>query len=138
MHRQQLGTGGAFAAIKLLRIQAQHVNPETDRALGKAGLGIKDKILRPLFGLALGVGRVGEVAIEVGITQVERGLGVVDKAFGVGTQRQSDGQAAETEKAQASAGMTGGLTHSEAPFVLLFLLFDIRCRTTLSAIFARF
>ena len=49
-----------------------------------------------------------------------------------------DGQAAEAEKAQARAGMTGGLTHSEAPFVLLFLLFVIRCRTTLSAIFARF
>jgi len=135
---QQLGTASAFAAIQFLGIQAQHIKAETHRALGEARLGIENETLRPLFGLALGVCRVGEVAVEVGVAQVERGFGVVDKTFGVGDEGQGEGQAAETDKADTRRGITGELTHSDAPFDLLFLLFVIRRRTTSGRIFAGF
>lgn len=72
--RQQLSASRAFAAIELERIQAQHIDPETDHALGKARLGIEDEVLCPFFSFVLrrcAVGKcgVGEVAIEIRITQ---------------------------------------------------------------------
>jgi len=79
VQRQQLRTASAFAAIELHRVQAQHVHAETDRALGEAGAGVEDETLRPLFSLALGLGRVGEVAVDVEVAQVEVGRGAVDK-----------------------------------------------------------
>ncbi|MNN41509.1 hypothetical protein D3C81_1556320 [compost metagenome] len=80
-------TARTFAAIELLRVHAKDVEPEADRALGEAGFGIEDEVLRPLFSLALRVGRVDEVAVEVGIAQVQRGFAVFEKAFGIGAHR---------------------------------------------------
>jgi hypothetical protein len=77
--RQQLRAPGALTAIKFLRIQPQHIDAETDGALGEAGFGIEDKALRPLFSLALSIGRVDEVAVEVGVAQVQVDLGTFDK-----------------------------------------------------------
>ncbi|MNI56271.1 hypothetical protein D3C73_1112640 [compost metagenome] len=82
---QQLRTTGAFAAIELHRVQPQYVHAETDGALGEPGFGIEDEALRPLLSLALSLGRVGEVAIDVEVAQVEVDLGAFDKAvFGRG------------------------------------------------------
>ncbi|MNK95355.1 hypothetical protein D3C87_1155890 [compost metagenome] len=80
VQRQQLGAARAFAAIKLYRIQAQHVHAEADGALGEAGFGVEDEALRPLFSLALGLGRVGEVTVDIEVAQVEIDLGALDEA----------------------------------------------------------
>ncbi|CAI8959709.1 hypothetical protein EMIT0357P_60090 [Pseudomonas marginalis] len=132
--RQQLGTAGAFAAIELLGIQPQHIDAEPHGALGEAGLGVENKTLRPLFGLALGVARVGEVAVEVGVAQVERGLGIIDETVGMG----EEGQGKQADNTETRGRIAGEWTHSDAPFHLLFLLFVIRRRTTLGRIFAGF
>ncbi len=129
---------GAFTAIELLRIQAQHIKPETDGALGEAGFCIEDEVLCPLFCLGLRIGRVGEVTVEVGVAQVKCGRGVIDKTVGLGVEGQGDCQAAEADKTETRRERAGELTHSEAPFRLLFLLFVVRRRTTLGEIFARF
>ncbi|MNL22162.1 hypothetical protein D3C87_1434940 [compost metagenome] len=103
MDGKQLRTTGAFTAVEFLRIQAQHVYTETDRALGETGFRIEDEALRPLFTLALGVGRVDVVAIEVGVAQVQRGFGVIGKAFGLAGHGQGEGQAAATDQAEGMA-----------------------------------
>ncbi|MNY23845.1 hypothetical protein D3C86_1575280 [compost metagenome] len=56
--------------------------------------------MRPLFSLALGVGRVGVVAVDVGVAQVQRGLGVVGETFGLAGDGQDEGQAAAADQAQ--------------------------------------
>jgi len=92
MHRQQLGVGGTFAAIELDRIQAQYVHAEADSALGETGAGIEDEALGPFFALALRVGRVDEVAVDVEVAQVEAGLGVLhEPAIVGGAYRQGAG-----------------------------------------------
>jgi len=88
VQRQQLGTASTFAAIEFHRVQAQHVHAETDGALGKTGPGVENEALRPLFGLALGLGRVGEVAVDVEVAQVQVDLGPVDKTRLLGLGRQ--------------------------------------------------
>ncbi|MNP13925.1 hypothetical protein D3C76_1062270 [compost metagenome] len=98
VHRQQLRTGRATAAVELDRVHAQHVNAETDGALGEAGLGVEDETLGPFLGFALGGVVVDEVAIEVGVAQVQRGLGIIDEAFGVGGGGQKRGKAAAAEQ----------------------------------------
>ncbi|MNE30735.1 hypothetical protein D3C80_1242670 [compost metagenome] len=96
VHRQQVCARRALAAIELDRVQAQYIDTEADQALGKAGAGVEDEALGPFLGLALRVGRVDEVAVDVEIAQVEAGLGVLDKAaFGrEGGQGASHGQQA--------------------------------------------
>ncbi|MNI19085.1 hypothetical protein D3C73_725090 [compost metagenome] len=139
MDRQQLRTTGAFTTVELLRIHAQDVNAKADSALGEARLGIEDEVLRPLLSLALGVGRVGVVTVEVGVAQVQRGLAIIDKTFGAGCHRHGQhSQAAATDQAQgiaANEGMARGadreiageFAHSDAP---LFFVVFIFCYTS--------
>jgi len=82
VQRKQLRAPGAFAAIELHRVQAQHVHAEPDRALGKTGPGVEDETLRPLFGLALGFAGVGEVAVDVVVSEVGADLRIIDEALG--------------------------------------------------------
>ncbi len=101
--RQQLSATRTLAAIELERIQAQHVNPETHHTLGEARLGVENEALRPFLGLVLWgrtvrESRVGEVAVEVGITQVERGLGIVDETFGHAKHREYQRHAADAQQ----------------------------------------
>ncbi len=79
IQRQQLRAAGAFTAIEFYRIQAEHVHAETDGALGETGFGVEDEVLRPFFSLALRLGRVGEVAVDVEVAQVQVGAGALDK-----------------------------------------------------------
>ncbi len=101
--RQQLSTARTLAAIELDRVQAQHVNPEAHYALGEARLGVENEALCPFLGLALrrgaaGVRRIGEITVEVGITQVERGLGVVDETLGHAEHRENQRHAADAQQ----------------------------------------
>ncbi|MCY1300892.1 hypothetical protein D9M70_504790 [compost metagenome] len=107
MHWQQLGATGALAAIQLHREQAEQVGAETHRPFGEAGLGVEDEALRPLFGLALGIGRVDEVAVDVEVAQVQADLGVFGETGGLdagGQQGEAAGKAAGPEK----GGVEGG------------------------------
>ncbi|MCY1405108.1 hypothetical protein D9M71_203420 [compost metagenome] len=96
MHRQQVRTGRALAAIELDRIQAEHIDTEADDALSEPGAGVEDETLGPFLGLALRVGRVDEVAVDVEVAQVEVDLGIFGKAaFGrQGRECASHGQQA--------------------------------------------
>ncbi len=101
--RQQLSAPCAFATIELERIQAQHVNPETDHTLGEARLGVENKALCPFLGFALrscavGEGRVGEVAVEVRITQRKCGFGIVDETLCHAEHRENQCHAANTQQ----------------------------------------
>ncbi|MNX81271.1 hypothetical protein D3C86_1129540 [compost metagenome] len=107
IQRQQLRTAGAFAAVELHRIQTQHIHAEADSALGEPGFGIEDETLRPLLSLALGLGRVGEVAIDVEVAQVQVDLGALDKtrflgAGGQGRAGQGNGNQAGNEVRRGS------------------------------------
>ncbi|MNF66860.1 hypothetical protein D3C84_486590 [compost metagenome] len=107
VQRQQLRTAGAFAAVELHRIQTEHIHAEPDGALGEPGLGIEDETLRPLLSLALGLGRVGEVAIDVEVAQVQVDLGALDKtrflgAGGQGRAGQGNGNQAGNEVRRGS------------------------------------
>ena len=102
VQRQQLRATGAFAAVEFHRVQPQHIHAEADGALGEPGFGIEDETLRPLLSLALSLGRVGEVAVDVEVAQVQVDLGAFDKArlFGLGRQGragQGDGDQAGYE-----------------------------------------
>ncbi|MNT06982.1 hypothetical protein D3C72_1416690 [compost metagenome] len=87
MDRQQLGAAGALAAVELDRVEPQRIHPEAHRALGEAGADVENEILRPLFGLALRIGRVGEVAVDVEVAQVQVGAGIFNEALGERLQR---------------------------------------------------
>ena len=95
VQRQQLRAARALTAIELDRIQPEYVHAKANGALGEAGFGVENETLRPLLGLALGLGRVGEVAVDVEVAQVEVDLGAFNEAafFGAGWQGQTgDGQ----------------------------------------------
>jgi len=110
MDRQQLRTASAFATIELLRVHAKDVEAEADGALGEAGFGVENEVLRPFFSLALRIGRVDEVAVEVGVAQVQRGFAVVKKAFGIGAHRQGQSEAAATDQAEGRTRFEMGKT----------------------------
>ncbi len=99
IQRQQLSPARAFAAVELHRIQAQHIHAEADGALGEAGFGVENETLCPFFSLALGLGRVGEVAVDVEIAQVQVDLGTFDKTRLLGHGRQ--GRAGQGDGYQA-------------------------------------
>ncbi|MCY1451487.1 hypothetical protein D9M71_683570 [compost metagenome] len=84
MHWQQLGVGGTATTIEFERVQPQHVHTKTHGALGEAGLGVEDKTLSPLLGLALRVSRVGKVAVDVEVARGKVRLGVFEKVLGNG------------------------------------------------------
>ncbi len=65
MDGQQLRTAGTLAAVELERVEAKRVDTEADGALGEAGAGVENEVLRPLLGVVLRVGRVDEVAVDV-------------------------------------------------------------------------
>ncbi len=103
MDRQQLSAARTLAAIELERIKPQHVNPEAHHALSEARLGVENEALCPFLGLALrrgaaGIGRIGEITVEVGITQGERGLGVVDETLGHAEHRENQRHAADAQQ----------------------------------------
>ncbi|MNY32518.1 hypothetical protein D3C86_1667400 [compost metagenome] len=108
MDRQQLRAARALTAVEFLRVHTEHIHPETDGALSEPGFGVEDEVLRPLFSLALGVVRVGEVSIDVGVTQVQRGLGVIDETFGLAGHGQGEDQAAATDQTEGMATDEGG------------------------------
>ncbi|MCY1412750.1 hypothetical protein D9M71_281650 [compost metagenome] len=117
VQRQQLRTAGAFAAVELHRIQTQHIHAEADSALGEPGFGIEDETLRPLLSLALGLGRVGEVAVDVEVAQVQVDLGALDKtrflgAGGQGRAGQGNGDQAGNEVRRGSRRHGSGLSNS--------------------------
>nr|BFE90818.1 hypothetical protein GCM10020185_13540 [Pseudomonas brassicacearum subsp. brassicacearum] len=110
MHRQQLRTGRATTAVELDRVQAQHVHAETDHALGEAGLGVEDETLGPFLGFALGIVRVGEVAVDVEVAQIEVDLGILDKP----RLRGQDGQGGAGQGDGDEAGEKGAVWASWA------------------------
>ena len=118
IQRQQLRTAGAFAAIEFHRIQAQHIHAEPDGALGETGLGVENETLRPLFSLALSLGRVGEVAVDVEVAQVQVDLGAFDKTclFGLGGQ----GRAGQGDGDQAGNEVLRGGRRHELGSLLIF------------------
>ncbi|KWV87090.1 hypothetical protein PFLmoz3_02936 [Pseudomonas fluorescens] len=88
VQRQQLRAARATPAIKLERVQAQHIHTKTDCALGEPGLGVENETLRPLLRATLSLRRIGVVAVEEEITQVEVGAGVFEKAVILGENGQ--------------------------------------------------
>ena len=141
MDRQQLCTASAFATIELLRVQPEHVYAETHGALGEAGPGIEDEALRPLFSLALRIVRVGEIAVEVSVAQVQRGFAVFEKAFGGGAHGQGENETAAADQAKGGTrtsdakagradGIAGDCAHCDAPWIIVVFIIVIRRRTT--------
>lgn len=104
------------ATVELDRIQAQHVHAETDGALGEAGTGIQNEALRPFFGLALWVGRVNEVTVDVEVAQVEGGLGVFQETALVGSE---DGEGAGHGQ-QAGQQLACGLRSAHLSWISCF------------------
>ncbi|MNP03889.1 hypothetical protein D3C76_957870 [compost metagenome] len=118
MHRQQLGAGGAAAAIELDAVQAEHVHADADGARGEAGSGVEDEALGPFLGLALGA-VADEVAVQVEVAQVEVGLGVFEETA-VGGEGGQAGCARQNQEAGQDAG--GGwnldVRHCGGPFYI--------------------
>ncbi|MNO51483.1 hypothetical protein D3C76_418770 [compost metagenome] len=100
--RQQAAVTVRRAGIELYPEQADCINANAYRPLGKAGLHIEDKTLRPLF--ALGGALAGtavaitEVAVEVDIPRFDLGAAVFKKTGGLGidagTQKEQAGNTA--------------------------------------------
>jgi hypothetical protein len=90
MDREQLRAPSTLAAIELDRIQAEHINTETDRALGETGAGVENEVLGPFLGNALRVGGVDEIAVDEEIPDVQIHFGIVDESGCLGGEWGND------------------------------------------------
>ncbi|MNR15090.1 hypothetical protein D3C85_1316050 [compost metagenome] len=86
IERQQLRAASALTTIKLDRIEPQYIDTEPGHALSESGFGVENETLGPLLRLALRVSRIGEIAIDVEVTQVQVDAGLIDKTGRRGPQ----------------------------------------------------
>src|SRR5690606_11812441 len=110
---------GATAVTGLRRVGAagiqadtragEHVQAETDRSLGIAGIELEHEALTPLA-VTGGVGGVLVVAIEIQVAQAQVCLGVLHETAALG-----DGQAGKGQQASSYAGGNQGFLHHATP-----------------------
>ncbi|MNN06554.1 hypothetical protein D3C81_1193470 [compost metagenome] len=101
MHRQQPGTATSAARVQPYADQAQCVEPDPERAGGKARLVVEQKTLGPLHPLAFCTGGstrthallVTEILVEVDVAQLQLELAVVDETGGAGNRQPAAEQA---------------------------------------------
>src|SRR5690606_26265447 len=74
--RQQSGILALRSGVELHPEQADGIDAESDRPLGKAGLVIEQKALRPLVPLRLAGTVLSVVGIEIEVAQFQRGLAI--------------------------------------------------------------
>src|SRR5690606_5137606 len=73
------GLGGTTTTIQTHAQEADGVNAETHGAFGEARLVVENEALPPLAGLAIVVGSVDGVVVEVEVAQGQAGLAVTDE-----------------------------------------------------------
>ena len=115
--RQQFGAAAVRRRVQLAPQQTTHIQPETDRALGKARLHVGNEALGPFPRCGLDA-IVLVITVHVVVAQGQGGVTVFDKSLGPnrGTE-QAQGNARKREQAQ---GALVERMHIECPFIVVF------------------